>query len=224
VDRFVVLTEHAASIVRGNGAPAEKVAVNRLGVSQLFTPRPASPRRDGEPLRVAYIGRFDPVKGILDLATALRHVPPDLPMTVEFRGPSNTAEDRETRDLVARMTAGDPRVSLMDPIPASSIPLLMQSYDLVCGPSRCLEGGPTSSLEAMAAGTPVIAADVGGVAEVLTDGVNGRLVPPGDVPALVAALTEVARDPGIIERWREHLPRVRTMHEVAEDYQTLYAA
>ncbi len=57
------------------------------------------------------------------------------------------------------------------------------------------EGGPTAGLEAMAAGVPVIAASVGGVAEVLEDGFNARLVPPGDVGRLAAALIEVASHP-----------------------------
>ena len=100
----------------------------------------------------------------------------------------------------------------------------MESYDLVCCPSRCLEGGPTAGLEAMAAGTPVIAASVGGVAELLEDGVNGRLVPPGDVDALASALADVAHHPDAIDRWRAALPRPRTMDDVAADYLRVYAS
>jgi glycosyltransferase involved in cell wall biosynthesis len=76
----------------------------------------------------------------------------------------------------------------------------------------------------MAAGVPVIAASVGGIAEVVEDGVNARLVPPGDVDRLAAALIEVASHPEeTIDRWRERLPRPRTMREVAHDYLGLYA-
>jgi glycosyltransferase involved in cell wall biosynthesis len=70
----------------------------------------------------------------------------------------------------------------------------------------------------------VIAANAGGIAEVIEDGVNGRLVPPGDTNALAAALREIACDPaGTIEMWRDRLPRARTMREVAADYLSLYA-
>ena len=101
----------------------------------------------------------------------------------------------------------------------------MRSYDVLCCPSRCLEGGPTAGLEALAAGTPVIAADAGGLAEVIDHGINGRLVPPGDVDALTQAIEDVARHPGeTLDRWRERLPRPRTMREVAADYLALYAA
>jgi glycosyltransferase involved in cell wall biosynthesis len=107
----------------------------------------------------------------------------------------------------------------------SGVADLLRSYDVLCCPSRCLEGGPTVALEAMALGVPVIAASVGGVAEVVEDGVSARLVPPGDVDRLAAALVEVARDPAsTICRWRQHLPAPRTMRDVTREYLALYGA
>jgi glycosyltransferase involved in cell wall biosynthesis len=101
----------------------------------------------------------------------------------------------------------------------------LRTYDVLCCPSRCLEGGPTAGLEALAAGIPVIAASMGGLAEVLEDGINARLVPPGDVERLRAALVEVARNPeGTIRRWRGRLPLPRTMRDVAHDYLALYVS
>ena len=165
------------------------------------------------------------MKGVFDLAAAIGRLPPDAPLLFEFRGPSLTDSDRATRaDLVSRL-AGDPRVSFADAVPSSEIPDVMRTYDVLCCPSRCLEGGPTTGLEALAAGTPVIAADAGGLAEVVDNGVSGRLVPPGDVGALTLALEDIARDPrGTVDRWRAHVPRPRTMREVAADYLALYAA
>jgi len=55
-------------------------------------------------------------------------------------------------------------------------------------------------IEAMAAGVPIIAADAGGPAEVVTDGVDGLLVAMGDVDALAGALTRMAGDPELRDR------------------------
>ena len=62
------------------------------------------------------------------------------------------------------------------------------------------EGLPLSILEAMRAGLPVIASRVGGVPELIVDGVTGRLVPPGDHEALAAAMTELASDATLRQR------------------------
>lgn len=62
------------------------------------------------------------------------------------------------------------------------------------------EAAPFVLLEAMASGTPVVATSVGGVPEVLEDGVNGRLLPEATVPALQAVLEELLRDPSALKR------------------------
>jgi glycosyltransferase involved in cell wall biosynthesis len=57
------------------------------------------------------------------------------------------------------------------------------------------EGSPVAIIEAMAAGRPVVASDVGGVSEVVTDGQSGLLVPRRDVAALATAVIDLLRDP-----------------------------
>jgi glycosyltransferase involved in cell wall biosynthesis len=224
VEAFVVLTEHAAKIVRANGAAASKVVVNRLGIrDDIANGGVVSAQRETGPIRIGYVGRFEHVKGVLDLAEAVGRVPSDVPMRVEFRGPARSAADHATKALVAQMSTSDPRVEVADGVAPENITDLLRSYDVICCPSRCLEGGPTVALEAMALGIPVIAASVGGVAEIVEDGVNARLVPPGDVDRLSAALLEVASDPmSTIHRWRKRLPAARRMGDVTREYLDLY--
>ena len=76
----------------------------------------------------------------------------------------------------------------------NDIPELMRSFDLFAL-SSIAEGTPVTLLEAMACGLPVVATAVGGIPEVVQDGVNGALVPASDPQALAAALGLYAADP-----------------------------
>jgi glycosyltransferase involved in cell wall biosynthesis len=79
------------------------------------------------------------------------------------------------------------------------VPLLMQSFDLLLVPSLW-EGFGLVLIEAMSAGVPCIASNVSSIPEILEDGVNGLLVPPGNVEALVSAVERLRSDPALRKR------------------------
>ena len=78
----------------------------------------------------------------------------------------------------------------------ADIGALLQSFSVFVLPSLA-EGTPVSMLEAMASGLPVVASNVGGIPEVVDDGVQGLLVPVGDADALAQALARYVQDPDV---------------------------
>lgn len=92
------------------------------------------------------------------------------------------------------------------------------AFVMISDPAGC----PNASLEALAAGLPVIATDVGGSSEQVIDGVNGRLVPPRDIPALAAAMVDFVRHPDLHAAWsqaaREVVRRSFTLERMTADY------
>ena len=105
-----------------------------------------------------------------------------------------------------------------------AVPALLASYDVLCCVSTGFENGPTVAIESLAVGTPLVVSRVGNLPELVDDGRNGRLVAPGDARELAKVLTDLALEPGQIDRWRTQLPSARTMDDVAADYEAMYAA
>lgn len=87
----------------------------------------------------------------------------------------------------------DAGVCMRDTVPRSEVPTYLAAGDMYVLPSHH-EGVSNAALEAMAAGLPVVSTAVGGQPEVVTDGVNGRLVPPRDAGALAKVLSELMSD------------------------------
>ena len=136
-----------------------------------------------------FAGRLLALKGIDTLLRAMTRVDPQVRLTLA--GPGDQGPWKAlSRDL--RLPAD--RVEFLGRVPYPQMPDLYRAVDAVVLPSFT-ESCPLVALEAMACGTPIIAADVGGVSEVVRDGETGWLFPPGDVDGLVSRIAAVLGDP-----------------------------
>lgn len=84
-------------------------------------------------------------------------------------------------------------------LPHAEVPARLRQFDVYAAPSRHESFG-VAVVEAMACGLPVVVSDAGGLPEVVADGVNGLVVPAGDVPALTAALARLVADADLRQR------------------------
>ncbi len=181
------------------GVDAGRVSVlpNPSPLMPELAPRPVlreSFGMDGPTL--AFAGRLTAQKALGDALAALAQVDGvDLLIAGDGdqRGPLEA--------LVAELALGA-RVRFLGPLPRDRIVELFHAADASIL-SSSWENFPHTVVEALAAGTPVIATAVGGVAEVVRDGVNGLLVAPGDAEALAAAIRRFLTDPGLRETLRD---------------------
>lgn len=142
--------------------------------------------RDGHHL--LFVGRLDVVKGVPLLLEALaeaRKTLPALRLTLVGDGP-----DREALLDQARALELADIVEFAGYLSQTEVAALLAYADCLVLPSFA-EGVPVVLMEAMAARLPVIATRVGGVSELVADGVSGRLVAPGDAAALADAIRQV---------------------------------
>ena len=160
----------------------------------------AAPRLDGYPRpgkSVLFLGRYDePRKGMAVLLAALpgliEHFP-DVEVLIVGRG-----DEDELRDEAGELATHLRFLGLVDDDQKASA---MRSVDVYCAPNTGGESFGIVLVEAMAAGTPVVASDLNAFRRVLEDGAAGRLVPVEDAAALTTALVEVLSDDAARERY-----------------------
>jgi len=136
-----------------------------------------------------FAGRLLALKGIDTLLRAMTQVDPRVRLLLA--GPGDSAP---WKALAGDLGLSDDRCEFLGRVPYAEMPDLYRVADAVVLPSFA-ESCPLVALEAMACGTPLIAADAGGVSEVVRDGETGWLFPPGDVDALVSRVHAVLSDP-----------------------------
>ncbi len=140
---------------------------------------------------IAYCGRCEEGKGVYELLQATASLVPLLPeVRLELAGEGELDRvERRASELGIRA-----HVHLPGWIDAARRDALLARASVFVLPSHA-EGLPVALLEAMAAGCPVVATRVGGIPDLVTDGVDGLLVPPRDPEALANAIRRVLTDP-----------------------------
>jgi glycosyltransferase involved in cell wall biosynthesis len=203
--RTLVPSAYVRTLVAGWGVDLQRLDVVRNGVPPPAAPLPAADEvRRGLGLAgdfvVSSVGRLIPLKRFDLLIRAVAHLRPQMPdlrLVLVGSGPCETrlralAADLGVADRV-RFTGRLAHADVLRHLRASHVFTLVSTH----------EGFSHVLLEAMQAGVPVVATDVGGNREVVEDGRAGRLLSTADVPALAQAIRDLRDDPGQCARLAE---------------------
>jgi colanic acid/amylovoran biosynthesis glycosyltransferase len=172
-------------------------------------------------IHVLCVGRLVPDKGqelLIDAVAGLRDAGHDIHVTLIGDGP-----DRERLEHRARKLDSSSAIAFTGSLPQLELVTYLARADIFCLPSFA-EGLPVAIMEAMALGVPVISTRIAGIPELIIDGENGRLISPGRVDLLQAAILELATTPSLRESWgRRGRETVRARHDVDESARLLRA-
>jgi glycosyltransferase involved in cell wall biosynthesis len=195
----------ARGVIANSSATLE--TLGRLRTRATVIPEPVGDRafverraRNGRPFVAAMVGRIAPWKGQDVFVRAFARAFPDGHERATIVGAPLFGEEeyeRSLRQQVEQLGLGD-RVELRgftDDVAAQ-----LADVDALVHASVIPEPFGRVIVEGMAAGLPVVAAGAGGPDEIVTDGVDGLLYPPGDIDELAATLRRVATDPALAER------------------------
>ncbi|MFN3241880.1 MAG: glycosyltransferase family 4 protein [Planctomycetota bacterium] len=166
-------------------------------------------QRPREPLRLGFCGVLSPWKGAHLLVEAVKGSAANVQLTIWGR--TEEPMFQAYIDPLMAGAAGDPRITFAGAYGEQQANDVFADMDVLVVPSTWYENTPFVMLEAFAAGVPVIASDLGGLAEIVEPDRNGRTFRSGDVASLRAQIEHVAATNG----WFDALD-VRPLHGIAE--------
>ncbi|SCX99166.1 Glycosyltransferase involved in cell wall bisynthesis [Microvirga guangxiensis] len=198
----VTCTIHGVEHLQALSTPDRMtLAYHGLDLSRFPAPPESRPARDGanpmDPIRIVSVGRAVAKKGYGDLIQALAALPSDLHWRFAHVGGGELLASLKKQ---AQQAGIADRVAFLGSKAQPDIIALLREADLFVLPSKKAASGdrdglPNVIMEAASQGLAIIATDFAGIPEFIRDGVEGRLVPPGDWEALSNALNLLAREP-----------------------------
>jgi glycosyltransferase involved in cell wall biosynthesis len=183
IDCYIALTEFARHKLIEGGLAPDQIKVKPNFVTDDL--KVGSHTGD----YALFAGRLIPQKGIKTLIAAWQLLDKKIPLKVVGRG-----------DLASCFEADLPGVEYLGVVPRSQVLELMQQAKLLIFPSEWYEGFPMTIVEAFAAGLPVVASQLGSMAEIVRDGESGWHFQPGDPQDLARVVQLAWSDPGELQR------------------------
>ena len=224
--RVIVPSKAAAEafVAEGGRASLVEVVANGLDIAPDATPRADLRRRLDLP-QGPLVGVFSRLAAWKGQHVVLHAVAATPGVNAVIAGDALFGEQAyaaQLRQLADQLGIAD-RVRFLGH--RSDVTTLMRAVDVMIHPSVDPEPFGRTLVEAMLAGTPVIATDTGAASDILDGGKAGTLIPPGDAPALAAAIAHVLADPDAIAAQCDHArQRARTHYDTATMQTAINAA
>jgi glycosyltransferase involved in cell wall biosynthesis len=188
VDVYIALTHFAREKFIQGGLPAEKIVVK----PNFVYPDPGVGKGQGS--YALYVGRLSTEKGLDTLISAWEQLAEPIPLKIVGDGP--LAPD------VQRAAERFPKIEWLGRKPMAEVHALMGQAMFLVFPSKWYETFGRVAVEAFAKGTPVIAANVGAIAELVQDGYTGLLFDPGDAQSLASRVDWLLSHPSKLAQMR----------------------
>lgn len=238
-DHFIAPSRFLKDRYVGWGLPRAKISLIANALPEAPPPPPAltapRPRR-----AFAYFGTIAPHKGVLTALEAVASlgrtgqggaglggsglVGSGADASLVLHGGMNFPEDSFRREFAAALAGAQPFAWHAGAYEREDVPALMAKADWVLVPSRWWENAPLVILEAFRHRRPVICADIGGMAEMVEDGVNGLHFEAGNPHALARVMGRALAEPGLWDRLVGQVPKVPALKGALARHLALYNA
>jgi glycosyltransferase involved in cell wall biosynthesis len=203
-----------------NGMDRERMRVSPHGIETDWA-RDLPPKTEADHLRFAFIGMLGWHKGVHVAVDAFERLAEPHNATLVLYGDNQHFADYY-RDLEAKIV-DNPRVEYRGKFPHSSIAHVLRDVDILLMPSIWYENTPMIMYEAFVTGTPVIASNIGGMAELIDLFDGGWTFPVGKADKLAALVQRLIQDPAQVRAAQARIKPVRSIEQHVDDLEAGYA-
>ena len=232
IDRVIAPSSFMRSKLIEGGWPEGKVVALQNFADDAILARAsgvAGDVTDRESPYLLFFGRLSAEKGVDVLLRAFDAAAPSLPRDMRLIVVGDGPDAAEFRELAASLDSA-PRIEFAGYQTGDALQTYVERASLAIASSRCRENMPYSIVEAFAAGTPVVGTRIGGIPELVADGVTGFACEPGDVATMADAMVrgvETFLDAPVYVRMqescrayvRENCSRDKFMDQLVELYE-----
>jgi len=220
LDCVLVPNRFIGEVLRAHGMSPKRLVHCRFGIDLSRFDVPAAKRDSLDHLRIGFIGSLSRPKGAHVLVEAVRRVPRDIALDVQVFGDPAVYPDYAKR--LREQAKNDPRIRFCGTFPIENIAKVFEGIDVLVVPSVWYENTPLVMYSAQAAGCPIVASDLGSMAEIVRHRVDGLLFPSGDAAALAGAITELESDRSFLKCLAGQVRAPKSISKYTEELVTEY--
>jgi glycosyltransferase involved in cell wall biosynthesis len=189
--------------------PEHAIAARVIPLPLTFAP----PKNRSVPpasLNLLYVGRIEPAKGVGFILEILAELSCRFSFHMTLVGAGSDLSALQNRYGMHKW------LTITGHVSAEDVGTYMANADVLMVPSLWTENSPLVIYQAISLGLPILASDVGGLAELVGKNMNGDLLPRGDRAAWFERLIQMSEDPGLVSRWKRNANRYRNRFDPNE--------
>lgn len=221
VSLFLTPSEYVKSKFVQFGIPGEKIKFLRYGLDRSIAAD--TEKIKDKKIRFGFIGTMLPAKGLHILIDAFNRISPHK-AELRIYGKLYGYIGFEYYLPRLKKIIKNKNIKLMGKFIHPEISAIFKEIDIIVVPSIWRENSPLVIQEAFLFNTPVVASRIGGISELIKDGINGLLFSPGDAGDLQEKMQHIIDNPDLIERFKKNMPKVKSIEENAKEIEELYAS
>ena len=219
MDVLLAPTANTAKLLTINGIKPVEMRISGFGLESHAAPILPAHSEDSK-LRIGYIGTFRHSKGLHVLLEAMRQLPSEKVRLEVYGSPGHFPEYDV---LIQTLAQGLDNVSFRGTFPNETLPQVFAELDVLTIPSLWYENSPLVLLSSFALKTPVVASNVGSLADLVEHGKNGLLFEMGNASDLASQFRALIGNASLLERLRGGIPQVRSIDQNTEELLDIYS-